>query len=337
MLRPVATFIDDYRIWHKVTFQRGRILTTRGDWEDLARPELLEDPRRHFGNGARVPDVRREPERRTLKADVMRFSFPSPCPLEGYPYAESDTAHGTYYGLRARPGAPVVVLSHGWAHDDRRALEMIFVDPLLDAGYSVALLSHPLHFERTPAGTWSGELMVTGDVRLTVAAFRQGVADLGAVVSWLRDEGMRVAVMGYSLGGYLAALLACTRDDLEAVVIGAAGDSVVSPILDTGLGVNVREDLSRSGMHQRERLERAWSSISPGRMAPLVPRDRILMVAALWDRIMLASSVRALHVRWGSPELRWEEQGHYTLLAVPGRLVRRSLPFLRERLGDASR
>src|SRR5688572_2085753 len=250
MLRPVATFIDDYRIWHKVTFRRGRILLTRGDWEDLARPELLEDPRRHFGDGRRVPDVRREPERSTPSADVVRFSFPSACPLEGYPYAESDTAHGTLYRNRAAQTAPVVVLSHGWAHDDRRAVELIFVEPLLQAGFSVALLSHPLHFERTPAGSWSGELMVTGDVRLTVAAFRQGVADLGGVVSWLRDEGMRVGVLGYSLGGYLAALLACARDDLEAVVIGAAGDSVVSPILDTRLGINVREDLSRSGMHE---------------------------------------------------------------------------------------
>jgi len=47
------------------------------------------------------------------------------------------------------------------------------------------------------------------------------------VVSWLRDEGLTVGVMGYSLGGYVAGLLACVRDDLAAVVIGAAGDSVV--------------------------------------------------------------------------------------------------------------
>jgi len=138
--------------------------------------------------------------------------------------------------------------------------------------------------------------------------------------------------MGYSLGGYMAALLACVRDDLRAVVIGAAGDSVVSPILDTRLGVNVREDLSQSGMHARDRLEEAWGVISPGRLTPRVSRDRILMVAGEWDRIMLRASVQRLHEAWGSPALRWEPQGHYSLLAVPGRLVWRSLPFLRERL-----
>jgi hypothetical protein len=74
MLRPVATFIDDYRIWHKVTFRRGRILITRGAWEDLADPALLADPGRHLGTGGRVPDVRREPERSTPLADIERFS-----------------------------------------------------------------------------------------------------------------------------------------------------------------------------------------------------------------------------------------------------------------------
>jgi pimeloyl-ACP methyl ester carboxylesterase len=228
-----------------------------------------------------------------------------------------------------------VVLSHGWAHGALRGLEVIFIEPLLQAGWSVALLAHPFHFDRTPAGTFSGEMMVTGDVCLTVEAFRQSVSDLSAVVSWLRREQPAgpgpVGLMGYSLGGYTAALLACARADLEFVVIGSAGDSVASVILDTGLGVNVREDLSWSGMHQRENLTRAWSVISPGRMKPLVARDRILLVSGRYDRIMLPQSVDALAAAWGSMPIQWEPQGHYSLLAFPGRLVRRSLPFLQAR------
>jgi hypothetical protein len=333
MLKPLATFIDDYRIWHKVTFQRGRILTTRGDgWRELDRPERLSDPSAWYGNGHTVPPMRLGAPRAGRLAEVIPFAFDSLHPLRAYPWAETNVASGFLHRNRARPDAPIVVLSHGWAHETHRPLERLFIEPLLRAGWSVAVVAHPFHFERAPAGTYSGELMVTGDVVLTAEAFRQGVSDLGVVVSWLRSGGARVAVMGYSLGGYLAALLACVRDDLDAVVVGAAGDSVVSPILDTRLGVNVREDLSQSGMHARDRLERAWAIISPGRLAPRVARDRILLVAATWDRIMLASSVTRLHEAWGRPALRWEQQGHYTLLAVPGRLVRRSLAFLRERL-----
>lgn len=333
MLRPVAELIDAWRIWHKVTFQRGRILTTRDDaWERFDRPELFADPRRFFPADGIVPSLSIAAGRGTPLADVARFRFPSLHPIQGYPYAETNTAAGLLYRNRRAPDAPVALLVHGWAHDGLRALETIYVEPLLREGFSVALPSHPFHFERTPAGTYSGELMVSGDVVLTVEAFRQGVADICGLINWLRHAGTRrLGLVGYSLGGYLAALVACLRDDLDFVVIGAAGDSVVSPILDTGLGVNVREDLSRSEMHRRERLERAWGIISPGRLVPRVSPDRLLLIGGLFDRIMLKTSVERLWESWGRPPIRWEEQGHYTLLAVPGRLVRRALPLLRRR------
>ncbi len=331
MWRPIAEFIDDYRIWHKITFQRGRILRTRsGAWQDLDRPELYADPRSFYAADGRVPEVTVTHEREDRLAHVERFTFPSGHRIEGWPARESDTAAGRIYRNRIVPEAPVVVLSHGWAHDGWRALEVIYVEPLLREGFSVALLALPFHFERAPPGTYSGELMVSGDVLLTVEAFRQGVADLIGLTKWLRDRGGRgVGLVGYSLGGYLAGIVACLHDDLDYVVIGAAGHSVISPILDTDLGTNVREDLSWSGMHRRENLERAWGIISPGKLRPRIPRQRLLLVAGLYDRIMLRSSVQELWMSWGRPPIRWEDQGHYSLLAVPGRLVRRSLPFMR--------
>ena len=332
MLRPIAQFIDDYRIWHKITFQRGRILKTRSKaWEDFDRSELFADPRRFYATDGRVSEVTMTPDRKTRLASVDRFTFPTLHRIEGWPCQETNTAAGRIYRNRRSPHAPVVVLSHGWAHEGLRSVEVIYIEPLLREGFSVALLSLPLHFERTPSGTYSGELMVSGDVLLTVEAFRQAVADLIGLTSWLRGRGESgVGLMGYSLGGYLAGLVACLTDDLDFVVIGAAGHSLVSPILDTDLGRNVREDLSWSGMHRRENLERAWGIISPGRLLPRLPRERLLLVAGTFDRIMLKSSVQDLWNRWGRPAIRWEDQGHYTLLAVPGRLVRRSLPFIRQ-------
>ncbi len=371
MNRHLSRFIDDYRIWYKVTFQRGRILTTRSDaWEAFDHPDHYRDPRLFYGadghaplpvpldgdhvverdaSGTAVPGVSEgrarssgngrvhgpyrsrpaPPSAIERVATIERFTYPSRHAIRDYPWPETNRAVVRLYRLRDRPGAPVAILCHGWAHDALRGVERIFVEPLLREGYSVALPSLPLHLERTPAGAFSGEMMVTGDVVLTVQAFRQAVGDLDDLVEALRARGhTKVGLVGYSLGGYLAGLLACLRDDLDFVVIGAAGDSVVSTILDTGLGANVREDLSRSGMHRRDALARAWGIISPGRLTPRVPRDRILIIAGRHDRIMLESSVRVLWEAWGRPPIRWEEEGHYTLLALPGRLIRRAWPLL---------
>ena len=330
MLKPVAEFIDVSRIWQKVTFQRGRILKTKGrEWEWFDHPDNYADPSRVFQAGTRVPQVRHAPDRATDLAEITRYTFPTLHPIERYPYGETNQASGLVYRNRRSPGAPVAILSHGWAQRDVRAVEVIYVEPLLKAGYSVAVPWHPFHFERRPAGTYSGELMVSGDVLLTIEAFRQSVIDLLGLYNWLRDTGdQQIGLMGYSMGGYVAGLAACVRDDLDFAVIAGCDDSVISPILDTGIGVNVREDLSWSGMNERHNLERAWGIISPGRLALKTPKDRVLIVSGIWDRLMTRDAVTRLWENWGRPVMSWQEQGHYTLLAVPGRVVRRSLPFL---------
>lgn len=330
MIKPVAEFIDTSRIWQKTTFQRGKILKTQGrDWEWFDHPDNYADPSRVFCAGNRVPDMRLFVDRATDLAEVTRYESPTLHPIERYPYAETNMAAGLVYRNRRRPQAPVALVSHGWAQNDIRAVELLYVEPLLKAGYSVAVPWHPFHFDRKPAGTYSGELMVSGDVHLTVEAFRQSVIDLLGLYNWLRDIGDRqIGLLGYSLGGYMAGLAACVRDDFDFVVVASCDDSVVSPILDTGIGVNVREDLSWSGMHERANLERAWGIISPGRLALKTPKSRVMMISGIWDRLMTQEAVTRLWENWGRPFVSWQEQGHYTLLAVPGRVVRRSLPFL---------
>ena len=331
MRRALGAGIDRYRIWYKITFQRGRILATPPEaWRRYADPPPFPDARRFFPSDGRIPDVRRVEEVAPRGVRIERLEFDSLHPI---PLPESNRAVGRFYRPAERPDAPFVVLCHGWAHRKRRGIEHLYVRPFLRHGWAVLMLSHPLHFERTPAGVYSGELMVSGDAALTVEAFRQAVVDLGAAVNFLLAEGARPwGIFGYSLGGYIAGLLGCVRSDPSFLVLAGCGDSLLSPILDTPLGRNVREDLQRTGLGERPRLEGFWSTISPSRWRPAVPRERILLVAGRHDRIMLAESVERLWEAWGRPALRWLPRGHYTLLAAPGALMRASLPFMQERL-----
>jgi hypothetical protein len=245
-------------------------------------------------------------------------------------FPESNVAVGRFYRNRRAPGAPVVMISHGWAHKTLKTIEHLYVRPFVRAGFSVAFVAHPLHFERTPPGAYSGELVVSADVVLTVEAFRQGVIDMLAAANWLRAEGHRtIGVFGYSLGAYLAGIMAAVRDDWAFVVLGGAGDSPVSPILDTPLGRNIREDLDACGMLDRGRLTRAWRVISPGAFRPRLPKERILMIAGRYDRIMLPVSVRRLWRAWGRPPIRWMNRGHYSLLATNRGLMSHAIPFMK--------
>lgn len=328
--RGLNVQIDRFRIWYKITWQRGRILATRNPvWESYDR--FLGAPEEFYRPSA-SPVVRTEPSGRLGRAAVVRFSFPTLHPL---PFDESNVAIGRLYLPRGIERPPVVLVSHGWAHRSWRGVEHLYVRPFLRAGFAVAFVAHPLHLDRTPRDTYSGELLVSGDVVLTVEGFRQGVADLLGTAGWLRASGYRrVGLFGYSLGGYLAGILAALRGDWDYLVLGGTGDSLVSPILDTPLGRNVREDLSACGMLDRTRLSRAWRIISPGALPRRVPADRVLMVAGRFDRIMLPVSVRRLWRAWDRPRLDWMPRGHYTLLATNRGLLQRALPFMRERSGS---
>lgn len=335
VLRALQMQFDRFRIWYKVTYHRGRILATESDaWMAHDAPEFVRDPSLFYRGETSLPIVTEAHVGHLRHAAVSRFTFPTLYPVQ---FPESNLAVGRFYRNTQVDDAPVVLISHGWAHRTLKTIEHLYVRPFLRAGFSVAFVVHPLHFERTPKGSYSGELVVSADVVMTVEAFRQGVIDLIGAADWLRSRGhRRIGVLGYSLGGYLAGIMAAVRGDWEFAVLGGTGDSPVSPILDTDLGKNVREDLQACGMLDRAKLTRAWTIISPGVFRPRVPRERILMVAGRYDRIMLPRSVRRLWNAWDRPTLRWLNRSHYTLLATNGGLLARAIPFMQEQTGTAT-
>src|SRR3989442_7937514 len=326
--KALNVHFDNFRVWYKITYRRGRILATEGDaWQSLDFPAYFENPSLFYHGDGNVPRVEQHAVGHIAGAEVVRFKFPTLHPLQ---FPEPNLAVGRLYRNRRSPGAPVVIISHGWAHKTLRTIEHLYVRPFVRAGFSVAFVAHPLHFERTPPGTYSGELVVSADVVLTVEAFRQGVIDMIGAANWLRPRGTRmIGVFGYSLGGYLAGIMTAVRDDWAFAVLGGAGDSPVSPILDTRLGRNIREDLAACGMLDRGRLQRAWKVISPGAFRPRLPKERIPLIAGRYDRIMLPASVRRLWRAWGRPRIQWMNRGHYALLATNRGLMSHAIPFMK--------
>src|SRR2546426_283013 len=299
--KALNVHFDNFRVWYKITYRRGRILATEGDaWRSLDVPAYFENPSLFYHGDGIVPRVEQRAVGHIAGAEVVRFTFPTLHPMK---FPETNLAVGRLYRNRRAPGAPVVIISHGWAHKTLRTIEHLYVRPFVRAGFSVAFVAHPLHFERTPPGTYSGELVVSADVVLTVEAFRQGVIDMLATANWLRAEGHgAVGVFGYSLGGYLAGIMTAVRDDWSFAVLGGAGDSPVSRLRAARRGRSTREDLAACGMLDRGRLQGAWKVISPGAFRPRLPKERILLIGGRYARIMLPASVQDAFLRQPRPE-----------------------------------
>lgn len=197
------------------------------------------------------------------------------------------------------PGRPVVILIHGYMAGPFAFEERIWpIARLEQAGFDVVLFTLPFHGLRARAGRGAVPEFPGEDPRLNVEGFRQAMFDLQNLIGWLLAQGHpRVGVLGMSLGGYTAALLATVEARLDFVV-------PVIPL--SSLGDFAREQGSLSSVPeeaaaQHAALESIYRRVSPTARASLVAPERCLVVAAKADRVTPAAHARRLSVHLRAP------------------------------------
>ncbi len=197
------------------------------------------------------------------------------------------------------PGRPVVILIHGYMAGPFAFEERIWPIVRLErAGFDVVLFTLPFHGLRARAGHGAVPEFPGADPRLNVEGFRQALFDLQNLISWLLEQGHpRVGVLGMSLGGYTAALLATVEARLDFVV-------PVIPL--SSLGDFAREQGSLSQVPEEAAAEHAalesiYRRVSPLARPSLIAPERCLVVAAKADRVTPAAHARRLSVHLRAP------------------------------------
>jgi pimeloyl-ACP methyl ester carboxylesterase len=206
-----------------------------------------------------------------------------------------------YARLYAKGGArPAVIAIHGylgghWAIEERAWP----IRSLNRWGLDVALAVLPFHGVRARPGSGAPPFP-GGDPRVTNEGFRQVVADLRSLASILRARGATsVGVMGMSLGGYGAALLATLEADL----------AFAAPLIPLASIADFARDQGRLGtgdnaLLQHEALEAANRVVSPLARSSLLPAERVLIAAAASDRVTPIAHAERLAAHFDVPLLR---------------------------------
>jgi pimeloyl-ACP methyl ester carboxylesterase len=208
------------------------------------------------------------------------------------------TAYARLYGAPAP--RPVAILVHGymsghWAFEER-AWPIRWLNR---QGLDVAVTVLPFHGVRARPGGGAPPFP-GGDPGLTNEGFRQVVADLRALVAILRDRGApSVGVVGMSLGGYSAALMATLERDLSFVV----------PLIPLASIADFARDQGRLGSGRRAEIEHAALEavnrvVSPLARPGLVAKKRMLIVGAEADRVTPIHHAERLARHFDVPLLR---------------------------------
>lgn len=256
-------------------------------------------------------------------------SCASPLPLG---MAQNDRFVCEFFPAGPRWDRPVMLLLHGlmsasavgyrsWARRVNRE------------GWHAIFVHLPFHYDRCPSGYLSGELAVSADGARTVGGVRQAVVEIRGLIRTLLARGVPyVGCWGMSYGGWIGALLAVFEPAVRCAML-------MEPIVDFQHATwespatrSLRGHIGRGGV-TREMVAALDRLVSPTTMRPICDPERIVLLAAEFDRIATPEVIRELARAWGCPRYRCYPQGH-----VGYRLMREAFrewrDGLRPLLGD---
>ncbi len=276
-------------------------------------------------------DVSLEPEPSWYGYRVQAIKFRSSV-------ACSCTENETVYGrlIFAHESAPWTVIVPGYGtgavpFSGYSFFQDAHARSLLERNVNTALIELPYHLQRTPAGRVSGEGFFSPDLFETQTAVRQGVADTICLVRWLGKAFQRpVALWGTSLGGCIAGLAATLLPELAALVLMEPLDNPGDTIAVLPGAWEIRQALTAHGVPP-EKVPELLRDVAPSSYQPAIPRDRILFVIPLWDRVVPTIYQERFWEAWGQPQ-RITVKATHTTTAAHRPIVSRVAVFLARQL-----
>ena len=190
---------------------------------------------------------------------------------------------------KGQPAAPAVLLLHGFSSNKERMVQSVG-RALQQRGVASLALDLPFHGERDGA---NAEVPFRNPIAL-VGAWRSAVREARAAIEWLGGQpgidAARLGVLGYSLGGFLALMMASEEEAVRAITLAAAGDLPDStPYLSL--------------------LRRA---VDPLRAVRRLDGRPLLLVNGRRDTTTRPAQAERLFALAGEPkELYWYEGGHW--------------------------
>jgi hypothetical protein len=213
---------------------------------------------------------------------------------------------------QTEPGRPWLLCIHGY----RMGLDFmdlrLFAPQILQDKLRLNLVMPilPLHGPRR-AGLQSGDKFLDGDLLDLLHAETQALWDLRRTIAWIRaqEPDARIGVLGYSLGGYNASLLATYEPGLDFVVAGIPLADFASALWRHIPGPQ-REYFAHHGLDQ-ERYRSLLRVISPLARPPQLPAEHLHLFAGAADRVVTPDQPLRIAAHWNRT-VDWFAGGHLT-------------------------
>lgn len=258
---------------------------------------------------------------------VFRFSFRSP-----HLTADqiNNQVYGKFYQSKSNPEGPTVVIFHGWMTYRE---EKYYTQPLgkmfLEKGINYIFYSLPYHLERSPKGTLSGELTISGNLFRTFEAFRQAILEGRTIIRWLKEEMCveKIGLLGISLGGWIGSHLTHIEENLDFAILMIPAVNPTAGLWQTKIALPIRKDLIQLGIDE-EKYQRLFSVVDPVTYPTLLEPEKILVIQAKYDQCVPDQSLERFIEQWNLSRVKTYRQGHFSILRIKSP-IREMIRFIR--------
>lgn len=239
-------------------------------------------------------------------------------------YTRNNVVHAQHWTHDDGPH-PTLCVIHGFMGSPYLFNGLFFSLPwFYRSGYDILLYTLPFHGRRAEKSSpFSGYGYFADGFAGFAEAMAQAVHDFRSVLDHLEYTGVdRIALTGMSLGGYTSALIASVDDRIQAVIPNVP---VVEPesLFDEWFPANLLVRLGNRVTGTDRTLSAAASLYhSPLNYAPLVPKDRRLIIAGLGDRLAPPEQAEALWRHWDQCAFHWFPGNHVLHVSQPDYLRR---------------
>ena len=309
MIAPLAKFVD----WSVLQLAYAVV-----GLKHAPRPEWKLEEALEFLNGPDFLPAASDPAR--IEFDGPRdFKFPTPRPCR---VEENNIVYGRLYRCAERwQERPVIVLLDGYPSVGYHTAFPLLARRVNRAGFNVATLVAPYNLQRRPGRPMEDNCLEFA--RETA----QSVAEIRALTGWLLDEGCpSVGLLGFSFGGWLAGLTACSDARIACAVLTVPGVRLrcSQPVVWR----RVREALQAlRPAHETMDTTRLNLTLS----TPVIPKENILLIVGIHDLFAEGQPYEELWQKWQQPEIWRLPHGHASAQLRLG-LMGRVLPWLSPRL-----
>lgn len=227
---------------------------------------------------------------------------------------------------------PTLCVIHGFMADPYWLNRRFFALPwFFKQGYDVLLYTLPHHGARqSNFSPFSGHGLFSGGIAHINESMAHAVHDFRIFVDYLEARGVRkVGVTGISLGGYTSALLAAVEERLYFAVPNVPVVSMPDLILEWfPANLPIKLFLRAAGLGVRD-FRHMMAVHSPLTYQPLIPKERLMVIAGAGDRLAPPKHARLLWDHWDRPRVHWFP-GNHVLHLDQGKYLKEISAFLRK-------